>query len=197
MKNVIKAMTMKSVVKDRTLKAVVKATHFAANKHRNQRRKTLEAIPYINHPIDLAHLLVNEVGCYDENIVCAAILHDVLEDTKTSAEELVREFGPNVYSLVEAVTDDKSLDWKTRKELQVEKAKTASYAVAIIKLADKTCNLRDFQTYGTPNGWTRERVIEYFDWSYRVVSNLPHYDYAHYTKLRSKFEVAHSYKEEL
>ncbi|MDD5472056.1 MAG: HD domain-containing protein, partial [Sideroxydans sp.] len=88
--------------------AFAKAVAFAAEKHRNQRRKDAEASPYINHPIALANVLANEGGVDDVTVLCAAVLHDTIEDTETTAIELRTLFGPKVASVVMEVTDDKS-----------------------------------------------------------------------------------------
>src|SRR4051812_17650883 len=101
---------------------VLKAMAFAARKHRHQRRKDLEASPYINHPIDLADILANEAGITDEIVITAAVLHDTVEDTETTPEEIARAFGPEISSIVAEVTDDKALPKGERKRLQVEHA---------------------------------------------------------------------------
>ena len=88
---------------------VISAISFAADKHRNQRRKDIEASPYINHPIALANILANEAGIEDEKVLVAAILHDTIEDTETTAQELADLFGDDVAAIVLEVTDDKSL----------------------------------------------------------------------------------------
>lgn len=92
------------------LGAFVKAVAFAADKHRNQRRKDAEASPYINHPIALANVLANEGGVDDVTVLCAAVLHDTIEDTETTPEELQAIFGPKVASVVMEMTNDKSLE---------------------------------------------------------------------------------------
>ncbi|MCM3011987.1 HD domain-containing protein, partial [Bacillus subtilis] len=78
------------------MKKLVAAIAFAADKHRNQRRKDEEASPYINHPIALADVLANEAGVEDERVIVAAVLHDTVEDTETTEQELLRLFGKDV-----------------------------------------------------------------------------------------------------
>lgn len=102
------------------LAALVQAVAFAADKHRNQRRKDAEASPYINHPIALANVLANEGDVQDVTVLCAAVLHDTIEDTETTADELRALFGDQVASVVLEVTDDKLLDKAVRKQLQIE-----------------------------------------------------------------------------
>lgn len=149
----------------------VKALSFAAGKHRNQRRKDVEASPYINHPIALADVLVNEGGITDGVVLCAALLHDTIEDTKTTADELKERFGPRITSIILEVTDDKSLDKQVRKQKQIEHAPHISPEAKLVKLADKICNLRDILASPPPD-WSTERRHAYFDWATRVVAGL-------------------------
>lgn len=149
----------------------VKALAFAAHKHRDQRRKDREASPYINHPIALAQVLVNEASVFDPIALCAAILHDTLEDTETTPDELLREFGEEITAVVEEVTDDKALSRSERKRLQIEHAPHISHPARLIKLADKISNLRDV-AHSPPRDWPLERQQEYFDWAKRVVDAL-------------------------
>jgi guanosine-3',5'-bis(diphosphate) 3'-pyrophosphohydrolase len=150
---------------------LIHAVAFAADKHRKQRRKDADASPYINHPIALAHVLANEGGVEDERVLIAAILHDTIEDTDTSRDELVRRFGAEIGRIVDEVTDDKSLSKAERKRLQVEHAAHISHGAKLVKLADKICNLRDILA-APPSGWSDERKREYFDWAKRVVDEL-------------------------
>lgn len=150
---------------------LLSAIAFAAHKHRDQRRKDAVASPYINHPIALANVLANEAGVDDERILIAAVLHDTVEDTETTEQELVREFGKEISDIVLEVTDDQSLSKDERKRLQVEHAGTISRRAKIVKLADKICNLRDV-AYSPPAGWSIERKQEYFDWARAVVDGL-------------------------
>jgi guanosine-3',5'-bis(diphosphate) 3'-pyrophosphohydrolase len=151
---------------------VIKATRFAADRHRNQRRKDADASPYINHPIALANVLANEGGITDPAVLCGALLHDTIEDTKTTADELRAEFGEEITAIVLDVTDDKSIkDKARRKELQVEHAPHILPKAKLVKLADKICNLRDIAAT-PPSNWSRERKAEYFDWAARVIAGV-------------------------
>lgn len=161
------------------------AVAFAAAKHRNQRRKDAEASPYINHPLQLAHVLATEGGVKDLKTLMAAVLHDTVEDTETSYEELVENFGKRVADVVMEVTDDKTLAKADRKRLQVEHAPHMSKRAALVKLSDKTCNLRDVAKH-PPTGWPLKRKQEYFDWAKEVVDGLPEVN----KKLRKAFDVA-------
>ena len=149
----------------------IKAVAFAADKHKNQRRKDAEASPYINHPIALANVLANEGGITNKDVLCAAMLHDTIEDTETTEAELRLVFGDKIASIVLEVTDDKSLDKAARKQMQIEHAPHISIEAKMVKLADKICNLRDVLV-SPPAGWTLERKIAYFQWSADVVTGL-------------------------
>lgn len=153
------------------IKRFTKCVDFAAIKHRDQRRKDSEETPYINHPIGVANILANEGDVTDLDVLLAAILHDTVEDTDTSFEEIEEHFGADIKNIVMEVTDDKSLPKMERKRLQIEHAKTVSPKAKLVKLADKLYNLRDLQRC-TPHGWTAERVSEYFIWAKKVVDNL-------------------------
>lgn len=152
---------------NRTISAIA----FAADKHRNQRRKDVEASPYINHPIALANVLANEAMIDDERVLIAAVLHDTIEDTDTTIHELNRLFGNEIGDLVLEVTDDKALPKADRKRLQIEHAATISRRAKLVKLADKTCNLRDIAA-SPPADWSLSRRQEYFDWAKAVVDQL-------------------------
>lgn len=149
----------------------IQAIAFAAEKHRDQRRKGKNASPYINHPIALAHVLSLEAGVHDTDVLCAAILHDTVEDTETTEAELIALFGPRIAGMVMDVTDDKTLDKAARKQKQVEHAPYISHGGKLVKLADKICNLRDIRT-APPEGWPVERKREYYDWAERVVAGV-------------------------
>jgi guanosine-3',5'-bis(diphosphate) 3'-pyrophosphohydrolase len=147
------------------------ALAFSANKHRNQRRKDVEASPYINHPIELARVLAVEGGISNHRTLAAAILHDTLEDTETTYEELKRQFGRAIAEVVREVSDDKTLSKADRKRLQIEHAKHLSRRARLVKLADKTCNVRDMASH-PPHGWPLERRREYYDWAKKVVDQI-------------------------
>jgi GTP diphosphokinase / guanosine-3',5'-bis(diphosphate) 3'-diphosphatase len=105
---------------------VLAASAFAAHKHRDQKRKGASAVPYINHPIDVANVLANEADITDTIALAAAILHDTIEDTATTVQELEAAFGQEIAAIVAEVTDDKSLPKHERKRLQIEHSGTIS-----------------------------------------------------------------------
>jgi len=151
------------------LTLLLKAIKFSAEKHRDQRRKGVDASPYINHPIEVAEAIATIAGVSDPTILVAALLHDTVEDTLTKPEEIEAAFGREVRLLVEEVTDDKSLHKLERKRLQVEHAPHASSAAQLIKIADKMSNVRDIKN-NPPADWPIERRLEYLDFSDRVVA---------------------------
>ena len=149
----------------------IRAVAFAAEKHRHQRRKDLHKSPYINHPIALADLLAGKGGVRDIAVLCAAVLHDTIEDTETTPDELREHFGPQIASIVEEVTDDKQLPKAERKRLQIHHAPTISDEAKLVKLADKICNVRDVLE-SPPAGWSLARRREYVEWAAGVVRGL-------------------------
>jgi len=153
------------------LPIIFDALSFAADKHRNQRRKDADASPYINHPIALARLLRVEGGVDDATVLCAALLHDTIEDTETTTNELRARFGEKITAIVLEVTDDKALPKAERKSLQIAHAPQLSREAKLVKLADKICNLRDVAS-SPPTEWPLERRREYFEWAKCVVDGL-------------------------
>ncbi len=163
---------------------VLKAAHFAALKHKNQTRKDHNASPYINHPIAVA-LTIAEVGRIDDaDILAAALLHDTLEDTDTTPNELEQEFGSRIRTLVEEVTDNTHLPSKERKRLQVEHAPELSNGAVLIKLGDKIANVKDM-IKAPPIGWSGTRRREYLDWAEEVIANCPKIN----TELENQFSL--------
>ena len=152
------------------LNLLVKAMSFSANKHKHQRRKGKEASPYINHPIGLVEVLVDVGNVTDINAICAALLHDTVEDTRTTREELTETFGPEISRIVMEVTDDKSLSKAERKQAQIDHARHLSNEARAVKLADKICNLGDVAK--SPPNWSLSRRQQYFDWAKKVIDGL-------------------------
>jgi len=143
--------------------ALLRALDFAAERHSAQRRKGPNGAPYVNHLIEVATLLANVGGVKDTEVLEAAVLHDVLEDTETTLEELSARFGERVSKLVASLTDDKSLSRAERKSLALERLLRAQPATKLVKLADLCSNVRAF-----PVDWSPERAREYLAWSARA-----------------------------
>jgi guanosine-3',5'-bis(diphosphate) 3'-pyrophosphohydrolase len=152
----------------RDLLLMARVVNFAALKHRGQRRKGAEAEPYFNHLAEVALLVAEATQGRDPIVVFGALLHDTIEDTETTADELETEFGADVAHLVAEVTDDKRLPKAERKRLQVETAPHKSDRAKLIKIADKTSNLRGIAN-SPPIDWDLARQREYFAWAARVV----------------------------
>jgi len=168
---------------------ILAALEFAAYKHRDQRRKDAKGSPYINHPIQLASILWHEGGVTDPVVIAAALLHDTIEDTETTWQELRGAFGDEVADIVLEVTDVPWLKKQVRKRLQVSKARGASRGAQLVKLADKIANLRDVAT-NPPAKWDLQRRREYFDWAKEVVDRIRGVN----PELERKFDEAYALK---
>lgn len=145
---------------------VIKAAVYSAEKHKYQRRKGFNQVPYINHPLKVCELLL-ENGETDVNLLAAALLHDVVEDTDATKDEISELFNQEISSLVMEVTDDKDLPYTIRKELQVKSASSLSTKAKLLKISDKICNIRDILNY--PLDWSPERKLAYLEWANQVV----------------------------
>lgn len=149
---------------------LISAIHFAAQKHQHQRRKDKEKSPYINHPIHVMHLLA-EAGVTDEDTLIAGVLHDTIEDTNTTSDEIKKLFGENVLKIVLECSDDKSLDKVQRKRLQVQHAADISFAAKLVKLADKYSNLCDLLNNPPPT-WSKDEIFGYGVWCFVICNKL-------------------------
>jgi guanosine-3',5'-bis(diphosphate) 3'-pyrophosphohydrolase len=183
------ATTMISVAR------IIDAIAFAAEAHRDQRRKGADAAPYINHPIALLRILAVEAGIEDVDVLCAAALHDYIEDCcgendqpgVAEGRRILRErFGDTVLAYVDAVSDDKSLPKAERKRQQIEHAARIPHGARLVKLADKTANLRDIARC-PPIDWEPARIREYFAWAAAVVGQMRGTN----AKLEALFDAAH------
>lgn len=153
------------------LSKLLQAASFAAQKHTGQKRKGKDGAPYINHPLEVANLLINEGKVEDYDVLIAAILHDTVEDTDATREEIAENFGETVASIVMEVTDDKTLPKTERKQKQVEHAPHLSDGAKQLKMCDKMSNIRDIMN-NPPDGWSDERRLEYIEWGERVMAGL-------------------------
>lgn len=161
---------------------VLHALAFAAEKHKLQRRKGNEGIPYINHCIRVANCIAKYATEYDDFLLAAAILHDTVEDTDTTEEELIDNFGEKVAAIVLEVTDDMTLTKMSRRKLQVQHASSLSAPAKKLKIADKTCNIKDLMNYSID--WDNQRKLDYVEWAKAVVDQVRGTD----IKLESKFD---------
>lgn len=151
--------------------AVLRAADMAARWHVDQRRKGIAAEPYINHLLEVASLVTEATGGTHPDVVIAALLHDAVEDQGVTLGTLAAEFGQRVADIVSEVTDDKFLPKAERKRLQVANASHKSREAKLIKLADKTSNLRTIAA-SPAAGWSVERRLEYLAWATEVVAGV-------------------------
>jgi guanosine-3',5'-bis(diphosphate) 3'-pyrophosphohydrolase len=154
---------------------ILEALSFAAERHKNQIRKGMGKVPYINHPIEVTRLL-SRFGETNEDLLIAALLHDVIEDTTNNKEEIkelseliLKKFGEVVLLTVLEVSDNKSLPVEERKDLQVIHTPNLSNLAKKLKIADKTCNILDIKN-DPPESWTTQRKMNYLEWSKEVVN---------------------------
>lgn len=155
-------------------KKLIEAICFAADRHKNQTRKGIGKVPYINHPVKVTKVLA-DAGEENLHLLIAALLHDVIEDTAKGEKEIkelsntiVDKFGPEVLQIVLEVSDDKSLPVEERKRLQVIHTPNLSERARKLKIADKISNIQDIAT-DPPKNWTKKRKLAYLDWGKQVV----------------------------
>ena len=148
---------------------VLKASQFAALKHCDQRRKDGKT-PYIIHPISVAMILSEIGGIEDPEILSAALLHDTIEDTDTSAHELDEIFGSRVRIIVEELTDNDMLTFSQRKQMQIDNAPYLSKDATLVRIADKISNVSDV-IENPPSEWNQKRCNKYVDWAEAVMNN--------------------------
>ncbi|MBV9560683.1 MAG: HD domain-containing protein [Bradyrhizobium sp.] len=151
------------------LRLVSEAAQLAAHRHSGQQRKGRGDEPYVNHLAEVANLLAVATGGADAELVAAAWLHDTMEDTDTTKDELTQRFGPRVAGLVEEVTDDMTLSKDERRRLQVVEAPTKSGGARLIKIADKISNIRA-RIFFEPNLMQRVELMDYVAWAEQVVA---------------------------
>lgn len=157
--------------------AILHALHYAACKHRDQRRGDPWSSPLINHPIEVAALVANDGQVQDNVILQAALLHDVVEATDTSFEELEAEFGPEVTGIVRECTDDRDLPRAVQKQRQLERAPLLSAAARQIRIADKISNVRSVtirpeQAEKSADVWPPEQRRAYREWAQKLVDAI-------------------------
>jgi len=150
---------------------VLRAADAAARWHVHQRRKGAAEEPYINHLLEVAMLVAEATKGEDPDLVIAALLHDAIEDQEVPEAIIEKLFGKSVTRVVTEVTDDKSLPKQKRKQLQVKNAQKRSKRAKILKLADKTSNLRAIAASPPPD-WSVRRRLEYIRWATEVVAGL-------------------------
>jgi (p)ppGpp synthase/HD superfamily hydrolase len=150
---------------------VLRAADAAARWHVHQRRKGAAQEPYINHLLEVASLVAQATQGTDPDLVVAALLHDAVEDQEVPSELIAREFGAKVAEIIAEVTDDKTLEKAERKRRQVATSSKKSDQAKLLKLADKTSNLRAIAFSPSP-GWSVKRRLAYIEWAKSVALGL-------------------------
>lgn len=164
---------------------IIRAADLAARAHANQRRKGKGDVPYINHCTAVARLVATVTD--DEATLAGALLHDTVEDSETTIEEIEQSFGPEVAAIVAAVTDADEisrLPLAERKAKQAEKMLTAPRGAKLVKIADQTSNMTDI--VDMPPGWPAEKLSAYLDGATQVVASCRGVSAA----LEEKFDTA-------
>ena len=148
---------------------LTKAIDYATEKHQGQKRKNSKKEDYIVHPIEVMHLL-KDYGVSDEVTLVAAVLHDTIEDTSATYEEIMEFFGKEVADVVLEVSDDKSLLKLTRKKFQLSEISKKSFAARMIKIGDKLSNSVEL-LIDPPVGWSSIEINGYILWSEKICDN--------------------------
>ena len=146
------------------------ALQLAAEKHKYQRRSGYDRLPYINHLLKVADALRRIGGETDPDLLIAALLHDIVEDTDVTEEDLGRQFGSRVARTVAELTDDMRLPHAERKRLQVQAAPSLSTDARKIRIADKACNILDILAY--PIDWSLEKKQAYVTNAMEIVDQI-------------------------
>ncbi len=164
------AAALQKELSEDSLITLLDAVQFAAEKHEGQTRKDADATPYIVHPIGVCLSLWEEGGVHDVDTLVAALLHDTLEDTAATKEEIADRFGSRVSEIVSEVTNPGGLTSEESKAWQVAHAPTLSLEARLVKLADRLYNVRDL-AHG-PAGWSQEKIDGYYGWGQKLLDVL-------------------------
>jgi guanosine-3',5'-bis(diphosphate) 3'-pyrophosphohydrolase len=151
------------------LRLVSEAAELAARRHNGMARKGRGNEPYINHLAEVANLLSAATDGADAELVAAGWLHDTIEDTETTREELTQKFSARVAALVVECTDDMSLSKAERRRLQVVNASHKSPSAKLIKIADKISNV-GARILPDPSAEERADLVDYINWAEQVVA---------------------------
>ena len=151
------------------IRLISEAADLAARRHSGMARKGRGNEPYINHLAEVANLLATATDGADAELVAAGWLHDAIEDTGTTREELAQTFSERVASLVVECTDDMSLPKAERRQRQIEDAPHKSPGAKLIKIADKISNV-GARIHSDPTVEERDDLADYSDWATQVVA---------------------------
>jgi guanosine-3',5'-bis(diphosphate) 3'-pyrophosphohydrolase len=164
--------SVEKMVKLSDVKLLIKMMHFAAEKHRNQRRYDEEKTPYINHPIEVAYLLAEYTDIANMSVYMAALAHDTIEDQNVTKKELSTAFNNKTAKIVTEVSDDMSMSKNEIKKEQLLTAKDKTVNAALLKVADKISSMRDMMENPPPE-WPRSTKLKSFKHSKKLFDNLP------------------------
>ena len=151
------------------LRLVSEAADFAARRHSGQQRKGRSSEPSVNHLAEVANLLSIAADGTDAELVAAGWLHDTIEDTATTREELAQKYGDRVAALVVEVTDDMTLPKQERRQKQIVDAPRKSPGAKLIKIADKISNI-GARILPDPSAEERADLVDYTNWAEQVVA---------------------------
>lgn len=147
-----------------------KIIYFAAQKHCGQHRKDSWRTPYISHPLRVVMILWDEADVRDQTVLQAALLHDTLEDTNATEEEIKNLCGLEVLEIVKEVTNDPTLSGEQNKQRQVDHVPGMSHEAKLVKLADRLDNIRDLRL--PPPAWSSEKVQQYYNWGLKLLEAM-------------------------
>ncbi len=159
-------------ISEKDAEIVLGAVVFAAKKHKDQVKSDGQKTPYIIHPIEVADFVMRVGHVYSQEVLIAALLHDVMDETGATYEEISHLYGSQVVSYVQEMTSKKEVSLKAQKKEQIMSAFNQTPSVAIIKLSDKLSNLVTLSKT-PPSSWSRDRIDLYFQWAQSVIENLP------------------------
>ena len=160
--------TLKPDLSGDALLKLLDAISFAAEKHRFQTRKDANKTPYVIHPMGVALSLWKEGSIRNQDVILAALLHDTLEDTDATKEELASFFGPKVADIVEELSNPSEMTSEEAKAWQVEHAPSLSPEAKLVKLADRLYNVRDLKNAV----WSKEEIERYYGWGQKLLDVL-------------------------
>lgn len=160
--------TIATVDRNIDLARLHKALCYAAKMHQGQYRKNAEKTPYIIHPVGVCQSLIDEAKVFDEDVWIVALLHDTLEDTGATAEEIQELFGSRVLTLVQELTDVPGLHGQVRYQWQIDHAPGMPHEAKLVKLADRLYNLRDTKNSAFDPAW----VTMYHHWGAKMLQAL-------------------------
>lgn len=171
-KNSLQKSVEKKLLTEADVSKILQAVSFAAEKHQSQFRKNSKKTPYVIHPIGVADNIVSVGKVYEADVIIAALLHDVMDGTNATYEEISAYFGDKVAEYVQEVTGDLTLSDKEQKIQQIIDAPNQSAGATAIRLSDKLHNLSTLMK-DPSEGWTQDRLDGYFQWVLAVVDQLP------------------------